>query len=205
MAVPPVQDSAIPEQTQTAPPPDEEPPAAGGDVCDGDASDEIATRPLLWTTVICVALAWAGHGLIWAAYALEWNKPDNVNVPWEPVAGLSLSSIAIVAFGGFYISSRRARIAIAASFLLTFFVTLTFVLTINAFAEQTAGAAKELFDDFRNIVGLIVGFYFASETAVSGLKVLRAGGTDANLADIQRADRDFAPPAAKARKSRGGG
>lgn len=172
---------------------------------DGDASDEIATKPLLWTTVICVALAFAGHGLIWAAYALEWNEPGNVNVPWEPVAGISLSGIAIASFGGFYISSRRARIAIAASFLLTFFVTLTFVLTINAFAERTAGSAKELFDDFRNIVGLIVGFYFASEAAVSGLKVLRAGGTDAKLADIQRADRDLAPPAAKARTSRDGG
>lgn len=164
----------------------------------GDAtSDEIAIRPLLWTTGICFALAAAGHGLLWAAYALDWNSPDNQNVPWQPVAGISLSGVAIVAFGGFYVASRRARIAIAASFLLTFLVTLPFVLTIDALALRTTGAAKELFDDFRNIVGLIVGFYFASEATVSGLKVFRAGGSDANLADIQRADRDLAPPATK--------
>lgn len=168
---------------------------------DNGSGDEIAIRPLIWTTVICTAMAVAGHGLMWAAYALEWNKPGNVNVPWEPIAGISLSVVAIVAFGGFYIASRRARIAIAASFLLTFLVTLPFVLTIDAFVPQTE-QAKDLFGDFRNIVSLIIGFYFASEAAVSGLKVIRAGSSDVTLADIQRADRDLAPPAKAAQGRR---
>lgn len=177
------------------------PPTRGETGLSGDdeISKEVAIKPLLLTTAICLASAVAGHGLIWAAYAWEWNQPGNVNVPWEPVAGISLSSVAIVAFGGFFISSRRARIAITASFLLTFLVMLTFALTIDALAGKTTGEAKELVGDFRNIVGLIVGFYFASEAAVSGLKVFRAGGTDANLADIQQADRDLPPPETKTR------
>lgn len=168
---------------------------------DDGGYEEIAMRPIIWTTVICAAMAIAGHGLMWAAYALEWNRPGNVNVPWEPIAGISLSVVAIVAFGGFYIASRRARIAIAASFLLTFLVTLPFVLTIDAFVPQTE-QAKDLFGDFRKIVSLIIGFYFASEAAVSGLKVIRAGSSDVTLADIQRADRDLAPPAAKGTRAR---
>ncbi len=109
------------------------------------------------------------------------------------VTGISLSGVATTAFGGFYIASRRAR-ATAASFLLTFLVTLPFVLTIEALAGRTTGSASALFDDFRNIVGLIVAFYFASEAAVSGLKVFLAGREGANLGAIQRADRDLAPP-----------
>lgn len=161
----------------------------------GDStSDEIAIQPVVWTTGICLAFAVFGHAMLWAAYAFRWGS-----VPWEPVAGISLSGVAIVAFGGFYIASRRARIAITASFLLTFLVMLPFAVTIDALNKKTAHNVNNFVDDFRNIVGLIVGFYFASEAAVSGLKVFQAGRGDRNLADIQRADRDLAPaPSTKA-------
>ena len=201
MTVQPTDKSGAPDADTTKGSADEVSSPAGGAIDDEGGVDEIARKPVIWTTIICVALAVAGHAVIWAAYALEWNKRGDVNVPWHPVVGISLSGVATVAFGGFYISSRRARVAIAASFLLTFLLALPFVVTIEDFALLTRGAAKELFDDFRNIVGLIVGFYFASEAAVSGLKVLRAGG-DTKLADIQSADRDLAPPGTKSRTRR---
>jgi hypothetical protein len=71
------------------------------------------------TTAICAVFAAAGHGMLWLAYSNEWNSREDVDMPWQPVAGISIVVVAVVAFGGFYVASRRARVAIAASFLLT--------------------------------------------------------------------------------------
>jgi hypothetical protein len=147
-------------------------------------------QAVLLTTAVCAAAGAAGHGFLWAAFANGWMKSGAV--PWQAVTGMVLAIVAVVAFGGFYIASQRARIAIASSFLLTFLVALTYVLTIEKFAAATLGHAKVLFDEFRNIVAVIIGFYFGSETAVSVAKIIAASRAPASAADLRDADRDLA-------------
>lgn len=171
-----------------------------------DPSDEgVAGRPIIWTMVICVAAAVLGHALIYLGFAFEWTEEPDPDFAWQPVVGAVLAIVALTAFGGFYLASRRARIAITSAFLLTFLVSLTFVLTIEGLAENTQKAGvSDLFDDFRNIVTVIIGFYFGTEAAISVTKVIgmsvqnRGAGSDAAragmAADIRRADRDLAPP-----------
>jgi hypothetical protein len=149
-------------------------------------------RAVLLTTAVCATVGVAGHGLLWAASANGWMKSGTV--PWQPVTGIVLVVIAVVAFGGFYIASQRARIAIASSFLLTFLVALTYVLTIERFAKATLGQAKVIFDEFRNTVAVIIGFYFGSEAAVSVTKIIAASRAPASAADVRDADRDLANP-----------
>jgi len=129
--------------------------------------------------------------MLWLAYSNEWNSREDVDVPWQPVAGISIVVVAVVAFGGFYVASRRARVAIAASFLLTFLVTLTYAISLEGLAGATRGDARELIDDFRYIVTLIVGFYFGTEAAVSIAKIRQVSTTDATTSDVQSADRDL--------------
>lgn len=144
------------------------------------------------TTVACAGSAVLGHGLLWLAYSMQWT-----GVPWQPVVGISLVLVATSAFGGFYVASRRARIAIAASFLLTFIVMVTFVLTISPLASVIeTGSAKDLLGDFRQVVTIIVGFYFGAEAAVGVAKVISASKPGADATDVQRADRDLVEPAA---------
>lgn len=164
-----------------------------------DAARKVpAMRGVVATTTVCALVAAGGQGLTWLAYALRWQRW----IPWQPVAGIVLAVVAIVAFGGYYRASRRARVAIAASFFLTFFVCLSYVLTLPPFvtAAQAEGA-RELFTDFRNMVIVIVGFYFGTEAAISVTKVLGialagrgATTTTATSEAIQRADRDFPQP-----------
>jgi hypothetical protein len=97
-----------------------------------------------------------------------------------------------VAFGGFYAASKRARIAIASSFLLTFLTMLTFVLTIGEFALATRGAGEALVSDFRAVVITVVGSYFGSEAVVSAVKIVNVRRAGATPAEIRRADRDLA-------------
>lgn len=161
---------------------------------DGKMADEGTDYgPILPITVVCAGVAALGHGVLWLAYALEWTS----DVPWQPVAGITLSVVAIVAFGGYYVASRRARVGIAASFLLTFLVALTFVLTIRELGDISDNA-QALFDDFRNVVMLIVGFYFGSEAALGVAKVLGASRGAGDMAEIQQADRDLVSPAPQA-------
>ena len=154
------------------------------------AHEGVSIKPVVWTTAICSVAAALGHGVLWAAYSWNWND-TNVRVPWQPVAGISLVIVAIVAFGGFYIASRRSRVAIASSFLLTFLVSLTFIITIDALAGATRGDAKEIFDDFRLIVVTIIGFYFGSETIVTVAKVIGVSRTG-DVEAIKTSDRDLA-------------
>lgn len=164
--------------------------------------DSIAIAPVIWTTAICALVAAGGHAILWLASSLGWTVPSETAdgahvdaVPWQPVTGIVLVVVAIVAFGGFFIAARRARVAISASFLLTFLVALSYVLSLQGLAQATqSGGAKELFNDFRTVVIVIIGFYFGTETLVAGAKIIGSalGRTDPKL--IQRADRDLAPP-----------
>lgn len=141
--------------------------------------------------------------LVLGAFCLSSWVASRVAVPWEPIVGSSLALVSIGAFGGFFLSSRRARVAFAASFILTFLLLLSYMLTLEALsaaADATQGgknaltAVQTLLNDFRGDVGLIVAFYFGTDAAISGLKILKT--RDADVADIARMDRDLAVPRA---------
>lgn len=161
---------------------------------DGDGEvlgmDAESGGPIRVTTIVCTVAAAMGHAVLWVSYALKWGE----YIPWQPVAAISLSIVAVAGFGGFYLASRRARIAIASSFLLTFLVALTYMLTIDELGELSTNA-QALFDDFRNVVLLIVGFYFGTDAAVGVAKVLRTAPESGN---VQAADRDLVSPAPRA-------
>jgi hypothetical protein len=70
-------------------------------------------------------------------------------------------------------------------------VTLTYAISLEGLAGATRGDARELIDDFRYIVTLIVGFYFGTEAAVSIAKIRQVSTTDATTSDVQSADRDL--------------
>lgn len=120
-------------------------------------------------------------------------------VPWQPVVAATLAANAVVALGGYYLASRRARIAIAASFLLFFLTLFSFMLSLEALnailsstgeEEVSASAVRALFDDFRGQIVLILGFYFGSDAAVNVVKLLRTPTDDVEA--FKRADRDLA-------------
>jgi len=156
-------------------------------------------RTIVWTTLVCVLFAGGGHGALWFGAAQRYTLP----IFWGPVVGISISVVAIVAFGGFFLAPRRARIAIAASFMVTFFVILSYVLTISGLQDtlngqrdglnpSTVNVAKELIGDFRWIVITIIAFYFGTEGAVSIAKVMGVSRTaGADPAAIRSADGDL--------------
>lgn len=156
--------------------------AAGAVRVREDDQEGVVARPLIISTFICGAAAALGHLTIGANFALGGA------IPWQAIVGASVSTVALAAFGGFYLAARRARVAIAASFLMTFIVTLTYALTIREFASAAANDARMLVDDFRTVVLTVVGFYFGSEGLVSIAKVWKTTGSPA---DVQRADRDL--------------
>jgi hypothetical protein len=138
-------------------------------------------------------------------YGVAWRSAvGSLPFAWQPVVGLTMSVVAMASFGGYYLASRRSRVGFAASFVLTFFVLLSFMLTLDGLARVVAGtdaglgaevAAKviqDLLSDFRSSVALIVGFYFGTDAAVSVVKMFRASGRDPE--DIARLDRDLAVP-----------
>lgn len=158
---------------------------AGGD---DDPDSAVEGRPILWTTLGCLLFAVGGHAMLWVAYARHWGT----KAPWQPIAGISIIGVAVIAFGGFYVASRRARVAIAASFLLSFLLMLTFAVTIDRFADGLSETATELLRDYRVVIQTIVGFYFSSEAVVSAAKVIATSRTG-TAAQIRRADRDLPP------------
>ena len=152
--------------------------------------ERASNAPVWWTVSVCAIAGAAGHAMLWISYANDWGRV----VPWEPVAGISMVVIAIVSYGGFYVASRRARIAIASSFLLTFLVMLTYVLTIRALAVATQDYGNEIFDDFRWIVQAVIYSYFGSEAIVATTKVIAAKKTATKTSEIQRSDADLVLP-----------
>lgn len=116
------------------------------------------------------------------------------NMPWQAPVAMALSVVSLVTFGGFYIAARRARVAIAASFLLTFLVMLSFSLTIPGLrgGDQTA-LAKSLVDQFGGVVSTVVVFYFGSEAVITGIKLWTTYLNPEAAGLIARADRDLPP------------
>ena len=183
------EEESRPAESTTSEQPPEPPPPSTTTQDPGGPEDRADRGPLLITVLVCLGAAVAGHAFLWLNHRFGWGNP------WQPVIGISVSVVAIAAFGGFYVASRRARIAIASSFLLTFLVILTFVMTIEAFSSAAKqGIAADLFNDFRNVITVIIGFYFGTEAAVSVAKVIGVARQPADTAEIQRADRDLVSP-----------
>lgn len=152
----------------------------------------ISSWPLIVTTSLCLLFAAGGHAVLWWAYARHANGGSAQPVPWQSVVGISLTGVAVLAFGGFYLVSGLPRVAIAASFLLTFLVLLTYVLTIDQLAGSTqAEGARQLIGDFRWGVVTILGAYFGAEAVVGVSKVKAAAGANASAAEIRAADSDL--------------
>lgn len=138
-----------------------------------------------------------------------WLSNAGRQVAWEPVVGASMTMVAFAAFGGYFLASRRARVGLAASFVLTFILLFSFMLTLQALnitasgsttsgAPGASSALSDFIKDFRGDVALIVAFYFGTDAAVSAVKIWRTPGT-VDAGDIARMDRDLAVP----RPSRG--
>ncbi|MGW6959135.1 hypothetical protein [Streptomyces chartreusis] len=157
--------------------------------------DDFKARPLLFTMGICVTAGILGHAILWVADAVGWLESGAVT--WQPVTGISLVIISFTAFGGFYYASRRARVAIASSFLLTFLVSLSYAITLAGFGEALNSDAKDIFTDFRYAVTLIIGFYFGSEAAIGVAQAIGVAKTQGSTpADVRRAGRDLVTPQA---------
>lgn len=162
---------------------DQQPPSAGPTTRDG-------RKTVLITTALCVAFGTAGHLLLLGGWVSRAPGQTDNAVPWQPVVGASLTAVALLSYGGFYYASLRARVAIMSSFILTFLLLFTYVLTVRELqptVDQTL--VESLIGDFRIIVQTIIGFYFGTETVLSLTKILRAPKDDA--AAIRRADRDL--------------
>ncbi|CAM5788179.1 hypothetical protein [Cellulomonas persica] len=153
------------------------------------------TRAVVVTTAVSAAVVVAAHGLLGLNHWLGTNDDldDDLGLAWQPIVGVALSTVAIVSFGGFYVASRRARVAIGSSFVLTFLAMLPFALTIPALAPNAETAfAKALVDQFSATVGTVVAFYFGSEAVISGLKLWTISRNPEAAPEIKRADRDLA-------------
>jgi drug/metabolite transporter (DMT)-like permease len=142
--------------------------------------------------MVIVALVAAG-GFVWLI--IIWNDPHRANFPWAPIVGMVLALVSIVSFGGFYLASRRLRVAIAGAFLLTYLVSLSYAVTV---APLTPAFESKFFGTLVTPVNYIVGFYFGSEAVIGASKVIAISKTpNADAAAIQAADRDLITPSSR--------
>jgi Na+:H+ antiporter, NhaC family len=158
-----------------------------------------------WTTAGTIGVGLVGIAIMLGRFPGDHRRCGDFRrkaLACQPVVGLSLSVVAVAAFGGFYLASRRSRVGFAASFVLTFMVLLSYMLTLEGAAaangsqggelSASADSVRELLTDFRGAVALIVGFYFGTDAAVSVVKIWRTESKDAQ--DVGRLDRDLAVP-----------
>jgi hypothetical protein len=112
-----------PPMTDEDPQEREVPSGVFGGVSDDSYMDGVGRRWVIGTSVLCLIVGILGHAAIWYGYGRGLSANP---IQWwseKPVIGLSLASIALIAFGGFLEATRRMRVAISASFLLTFLLT----------------------------------------------------------------------------------
>jgi hypothetical protein len=139
-----------------------------------------------------------------ALFAVAWTSNNGHRVEWQPVVGTALAMVALGSFGGYFLASRRARVGLAASFVLTFLLLFSFMLTLQVLDVAANGSATaagstsasdvlgDFIKDFRGDVALIIGFYFGSDAAISVVKIFKSQGDDD--AELGRMDRDLAAP-----------
>lgn len=144
------------------------------------------------TTLFCGMVAALGHGLLWIGYSTGLNEPEGPPpIPWQPVTGITVVLVAIAAFGGFFLATEKMRVAIAAATMLSFIVLVTFVLGIDALAENAAAErAKPFVDAFVDVVKVVAGFYFGSEAVVTGAKVYASAQANGTAEQANAADSD---------------
>ena len=154
------------------------------------ARTDFGRKPGLWTIVTITGTSVAGNLVLWVGSAT--HSVDRV-VFWAPIFAIVVSVVGLVSFGGFYVASHRARVAITASVVTTFIVMLVFSLTITALNESAnAKLAEALIADFRTIVIAVVGFYFGTETVVTVTKIVATRQADPGLRQtLGRVDRDL--------------
>lgn len=160
-----------------------------------DGVETVDVKAIAWTIGIAAFFALAANMTLLVNYMHDSTNADSAsdwNVPWQAPVAMALSVVSLVTFGGFYIAARRARIAMAASFLLTFLVMLPFALTIPEFGtgDQTA-LAQTLIDQFGGVVSTVIVFYFGSEAVITGLKLWTTAQNPSAAAVLARADRDL--------------
>lgn len=73
------------------------------------------------------------------ALSVSWLAGTGRAVLWGPIVATSLGTVSVVSFGGYYLASRRARIAIAATWLLFFLSLLSFMLTLEVLVAAVDG------------------------------------------------------------------
>lgn len=155
----------------------------------GSGQDDEVTnvRAVIITTAITAVVVVGAH------VVLAVNYVQHRDLPWQPVVGIALSTVSLVAFGGFYVAARRARVAIGAAFILTFLTMLPFALTIPALAGNAeTELARNLVKQFSAVVGTVVAFYFGTEAVISGLKLWTISKNPEASDQIRTADRDLA-------------
>lgn len=162
-------------------------PANGGEGRTGRwlVGDVAPTRALAGTILFCMVFAALLHVVLWVAYVLDWSD----NVPWQPVASIGVAVIAFASFGGFYVASGVMRLAIGASFILTYVVLMTFAISIEDFGMSDA--ARPFVESYEDVLKVVVGFYFAGEAAVSATKVVTANRADGTPDAARAADVDL--------------
>ena len=163
-------------------------PSQPSEVVDG----YINKRAVYYSIATCVASVVAVHLALMVA-ALASGGTTNTAIPWQPLVGIALSIVSLISFGGFYLAARRFRVAITASFLLTFLVMMSFALTLPEFAKSTQSEfMTQIQHNFFSVVVAVVGFYFGSEAVVSIAKAVSVTKAPESAAEITRSDRDLA-------------
>ena len=144
---------------------------------------------------------------VWALLVLGSQGYRIVPINQIVAVGVALMLVAFVTFGGFYLASPATatsrdpwmRNAIAASFVMFYLFLLTLLLTAAPFrdvllglaasapGQQTpidpqtsAGAAafiEKMFDGFSTFLGIVLGFYFATQAAERITETIQSGQT----------------------------
>lgn len=162
-----------------------------------DGAEHVDVRAIVVTIIIAAVTVILANLVVMVNYMHDSNNAtsdDDWNLPWQAPVSIALAVVSLATFGGFYVAARRARIAIAASFLLTFLVMLPFALTIPDLGsgEQTA-LAKSLINQFGGVVSTVAVFYFGSEAVITGLKLWTTAQNPDAARVLARADRDLPP------------
>lgn len=186
--------SAI-DQAQEVPPVAQAPEAPAGD--SGDPEEKVSIRRIIWTTSLCAAIGLVAHILIYVGYLVSYLNPDgrfDALIPYQLLVGAATAVIGVIAFGGFYSATLRARVAIASSVLISFLLLLSFDLAIVELFRRTGDVPpSQLTADLRQYVGTVIAFYFGSEALISGTKAIGAAfGRPENVASVMTSDRDVA-------------
>jgi len=204
-------DAPTEETESPVPPPPEQPDpdgSGGGGTLPDEPDDGVSIAWIVVATIVSSLVIIASHAFLYWAFAHNWDRTDTeVPIVWQPVVGGTLGFVALFSFGMYYGAARRARVAITASFLMTFLAALTFVLTVPAFADTALQQdTTGLFNDFRYLVTVIVLAYFGTEGVITTTKVIsmaranRDAGPRETTRAIQRSDVDL--PARRRRRRR---